>query len=215
MPQAAAEVPPRSPRSGGRGSRGPERPRPPGEWPTGGGVAWLVTGNTATTPQAPPPARRAQQLARMTQHGVSPEEAQPNFTRRRGVDHQEGAGLGLTNPAARTDDTWEVPAALAPPSRPCTTLPPSHHPPALAPPAHYPSSSAPQEQRMFDRKKETPRFPPQQQQGKLRRSKSFERPTRSSTRRAEAAAEIQEKLFDRKRLVASARAKGPPEWCEW
>ena len=68
---------------------------------------------------------------------------------------------------------------------------------------------------MFDRKKETPRFPPQQQQGKLRRSKSFERPTRSSTRRAEAAAEIQEKLFDRKRLVASVRAKGPPEWCEW
>ena len=135
MPQGSAEVPPRSPRSGGRGARGPERPRPPGEWPTGGGVAWLVTGNTATTPQDPPPALRAQQLARMTQHGASPEELQPNFTRRRGVDHQEGAGLGLTNPAARTDDTWEVPAALAPPSLPRTTLPPSHHPPALAPPS--------------------------------------------------------------------------------
>ena len=111
MPQAAAELP-RSPRSGGRGARGPEASRPPGEWPTGGGVAWLATGNTEA-PQAPPPVPRLQQVARMTKHGLSSEEAQPLFTRRKGVRHQEGGGLGLTNPAARTDDTWEVP----PPSR--------------------------------------------------------------------------------------------------
>ena len=67
---------------------------------------------------------------------------------------------------------------------------------------------------MFDRKKETPRFPPTTQ-GNLRRSKSFERPTRSSVRRAETAAEKQEKLFDHKRLVATASATGPPEWAEW
>eukprot|EP00964_Phaeocystis_antarctica_P159195 scaffold130157_cov36-Phaeocystis_antarctica.AAC.1 len=112
--QAAAELP-RSPRSGGRGARGPAVARPPGEWPTGGGVAWLAGGNTETAPQPPgPPVPRLHQVARMTQHGVSPEELQPLFSRRKGVHHQEGGGLGLTNPAARTDDTWEVPP---PPSR--------------------------------------------------------------------------------------------------
>eukprot|EP00964_Phaeocystis_antarctica_P098226 scaffold64273_cov72-Phaeocystis_antarctica.AAC.1 len=66
---------------------------------------------------------------------------------------------------------------------------------------------------MFDRKKETPRLaPPAEVSGKLRRSKSFERPTRSSARRAETAAEKQEKLFDHRRLVATASATGPPEW---
>ena len=69
---------------------------------------------------------------------------------------------------------------------------------------------------MFARKKATPRFhqDPPAQQGKLRRSKSFERPTRSSIRRAETVAERQEKLFDHKRLVATASATGPPAWVQ-
>ena len=49
----------------------------------------------------------------------------------------------------------------------------------------------------------------------LRRSQSFERPTRSSARRAVTVADNQEKLFDRKRLVAAASATGPPAWAEW
>ena len=140
MPQAAAELP-RSPRSGGRGARGPAVARPPGEWPTGGGVAWLAGGNTETAPQPPgPPVPRLHQVARMTQHGVSPEELQPLFSRRKGVHHQEGGGLGLTNPAARTDDTWEVPP---PPSRrPRAALVSSHTQPRAS--LHAPSPPWPQ-----------------------------------------------------------------------